>query len=691
MEQDQKIENLPRTSLSTIRKLKTLGIKTYFELLNYFPFRYQDYSVISTINLLQPGEKVTIVGKVVDSQQIISQSGLKIQKFLVTDDTGQVEAIFYNQSFLLTMIKKNLIVSFSGGVEIKANKIIFLPTEYEIGKPTIHTGRIVPIYVEKKGLSSRTIREKIKIALESVEIGEILPEEVRKINHLIGEKEAYQKIHFPSTKKEIAQARERLAFDELFIIQLSSTLVRKSWQKEKLDYRLYLLPEIEKIICQFINQLPFRLTSDQRKVWEEILSDLQKTSSMNRLLQGDVGSGKTVVAILAAYFVYLNHFRTLLMAPTEILAQQHYQTFIRLFSTIDQDYRPKISLISRNHKLISEIDTPGSKEDLEKKIFESDIIIGTQALISRKKSYDRVGLVIIDEQHRFGVKQRAELKKKGLNPHLLTMTATPIPRTVALTLYGELDFSFIEKMPENRLPVKTYYIPPTKRKDCYEWIKRKIKDEKAQVFVICPLIDQSDKETMKSVKAAKKEYENLSRIFSEFKLVLLHGKMKQKEKEIVMKKFSNHEFDILVTTPVVEVGIDIPEATIIIIEAAERFGLAQLHQLRGRVGRGSKQSYCFLFCDKETKSAIDRLKIITRINNGAILAQKDLELRGPGEIYGTRQHGFFELKIASFSDLRLIEKTKKTVYFFISNNLLQKFPSLVRRISSLEIQKISPN
>ncbi|GAB4219110.1 MAG: ATP-dependent DNA helicase RecG [Candidatus Microgenomates bacterium] len=675
MDEYLKIDNLPKTSPITIKKFKKIGILSYFDLVNYFPFRYEDYSIISKIGFLQEGEKVTITGQIIDSKYQLTKSGLKLQVFLIADETGQIEVGFYNQPYLLKLFKKNQIVSFAGEVERFGKKITLKPSEFELDQPKIHTGRIIPIYPEKNGLSSKLIREKIYFAL-NYPINEFLTDEIIRSNNLISEKDSYQNIHFPSSMQDIKKAKNRLSFDEFFLIQLSSALVKKSWQKEKVANKFIFNKEIQEKLNNFIKNLPFELTDDQNKVWNDIFVDLQKSSPMNRLLQGDVGSGKTVVAALASYFCFLNKYQTLFMAPTEILATQHYQTLRKLFNNIDI----KISLLTSSNKKIT-------KEFIRPQ--EADLIVGTHALVSKKNIYKNVGLVIIDEQHRFGVKQRAELKNKGLNPHLLTMTATPIPRTVALTLYGELDFSIINQMPKGRLPVKTFYIPKNKRNDCYKWIKDQINTSNSQVFIVCPLIDESEVETMKSIKAAKKEYENLAKIFADFKIGLLHGKMKTKEKEKIMNDFRDANFDILVTTPVVEVGVDIPGATIILIEAAERFGLAQLHQLRGRVGRNDKQSYCFLFSESENENIINRLKLFSKINNGSQLAEEDLKLRGPGDIFGTKQHGYVDLKIASFSDFRLIEVTKKAVDYFIANKDISKNNNLLTRLKNFQIEKIS--
>jgi ATP-dependent DNA helicase RecG len=488
---------------------------------------------------------------------------------------------------------------------------------------------------------------------------------------------AYSNIHFPENKTLAKESQKRLAFDELFIIQLSAALVKKEWEKEKVGHQFKIDKTITEKINTFINKLPFQLTSAQNRAVKEILDDLSKNKPMNRFLQGDVGSGKTVVAAIACYLAYLNGYQSLFMAPTEILAKQHFQTLSMLF----KDYSLKIGLQTKSEKI--------NNKRNNSPISDFNIIIGTHALLNEKLQFNQVGLVIIDEQHRFGVRQRAMLKEKGINPHLLTMTATPIPRTVALVLYGELDISYLDEMPKGRLPVKTYLIPQEKRADAYSWIKKQIKEKNESVFIVCPLIEESNVETMKSVKAAKKEFENLKEIFSEFKLGLLHGKLKTKEKNKVLEDFRSDKIKILVTTPVVEVGIDIPQATIMIIEAAERFGLAQLHQLRGRVGRSDKQSYCFLFTNSKSAKITERLTFFAKNNLGIKLAEYDLQTRGPGEVYGEKQHGFIDLKIASFTDYHLISQTKKAVDYFLNHYHPSHFPSLLKRIDEYQIKQIT--
>jgi ATP-dependent DNA helicase RecG len=533
------INILSRTSPLTIKKFLALDINTIYELINYVPFRYEDYSVISKINQLQEGETVTIQGTILEAKNVFTRSGLKMQKVKISDETGKTEIVWYNQPYLIQNFKTGMKISVAGTVKRFLHTYSLEPKEYEIigltGAPTIHTGRIVPIYPEKLGLSSRIIREKILQILQKIEAEpaltsgiEWLPEPVISFNKLSEEWQAYKDIHFPKTLEDAKKARQRLAFDELFIIQLSASLIKKQWQKETVTHAFDIQgkkPELD----TFTKSLPFSLTGAQSRTVQEILTDLSKSTPMNRFVQGDVGSGKTVVAAIAAYAAFLNGFQTLIMAPTEILAEQHFKTISALF----QKYPLKIGLQTGSKKMV-------------KKDEKFDIIIGTQALITKSLQFERIGLVVVDEQHRFGVAQRAALKQKGINPHLLTMTATPIPRTVALTLYGELDLSEINEMPKGRIPIKTYLTPPEKRNSAYEWIRKQIKTTDSQVFIICPLIEESEVETMKSIRAAKKEYEHLKHdIFKDFNVTLLHGKMKAKEKNDIMAEFKDKNITFL--------------------------------------------------------------------------------------------------------------------------------------------------
>ena len=689
------ISSLPSTSSITIKKLQSLDIKTYFDLLNYFPSRYEDYSIISKINKIQVGEIITISGKIIEAKNQYTRSRITIQKVVITDDTGTVEVNWFNQPYLIRVLKVGETISVAGLVKQFGAKISIEPKEYEIGTKKIHTGRLVPIYSEKKGLSTKTIRDKIHaILVLTSEVGtrvaETLPSEIVSYNNLIEENEAYRQIHFPDNLDLANKARERLAFDELFNLQLANNLVKKEWKKEKVG-NIFKISNFKFQISNFIANLPFKLTNDQNKVIEEIISDLKKTTPMNRFLQGDVGSGKTIVAAIACYLSFLNGYQSIIMAPTEILAEQHFATINQLFKSNRINKKIEVGLLTSSKYQVSSIKYQTKQKSLNTKylLLNTDIIIGTHALLSKKQKFKKVGLVVIDEQHRFGVEQRALLKEKSLNPHILTMTATPIPRTVALTLYGELDLSYIEEMPKGRQVIKTFLVPKEKRVKGYEWIKKQIKENKSQVFIVCPLIEESESETLKSIKAVKVEFENIKKIFAGFKLGLLHGKLKSLEKNQIMEDFKNKKIDILVSTPVVEVGIDIPDATIMIVEGAERFGLASLHQLRGRVGRSDKQSYCLLFSENLSEKTTKRLEYFCKNNLGVKLAEFDLKNRGAGNIFGTEQHGFVNLKIANLADFELIDKTKKAVEYFVGKYEIGEWGELKERIKEYKGNRIS--
>ncbi len=683
--EDFPIDKLPFTSSITKRRLKFLDIHSYWNLINYFPFRYKDYSIVLPISKLKLGDKVTIKGKITQSVNLLTKKSRKIQKICLNDGSGSLNLIWYNQPYLVRLFRVGQFLSVSGEAKMFMNQLVFYPDEYELLKDrsqtTLHTGRLVPVYPEKKGLTSRLLRQKIHYLLTNIDnIVEILPKEIIKKNELISEKDAYFNIHFPNSINLSQLAKTRLSFDELFVIQLSTQLIKNKWKKQTISNCLINNLKIKNKLEKFIKSLPFKLTGSQKKCLSEIIDDLTKENPMNRLLQGDVGSGKTVVAAIGAYFNYLNGYQTLLMAPTEILAYQHYQTIKSLFLKLNI----KVGLQTKSKK-ISEL-----KNKI--KVKDYDLIIGTHALLNKDLEFDKVSFVIIDEQQRFGVAQRAMLKKKGLEPHLLTMTATPIPRTVALTLYRELDVSLIDEMPKGRVKIKSYLVQNNKRDKAYNWIKKKILKEKIQVYIICPLIEESTHETMKSVKAVTTEYQFLkSKVFKDFKLGILHGKMKSKEKDKTMEDFKKNKYNILVATSVVEVGIDIPNSTIIIIETADRYGLAQLHQLRGRVGRSDKQSYCFVFTDVKDNRVLERLEYFCKNDSGLQLAEYDLKIRGPGNIYGVKQHGYSLLKIASFNDYSLINRTNKAVTDLLENYSgdLKMFPLLEKRILDYQTDLIS--
>lgn len=654
-------------------RLEKLGIKTFEDFLFHIPFRYDDYSLISKIGNVQAGEIVTIHGTVIDITNEYTRSWKKLQKARVLDETGTIDVIWFNQPYLVNVIRKEDSISLSGKADWHLHKIVLQSPEYEIlnSSPTIHTGRLVPIYPETRGISSKWLRRQIYKILQDnkQKLNEYLPYSIIKKSELISIDTALEQIHFPKTIKDAEKSRQRLAFDELFLLQLSSMERKSRWEKN-LTSNPYSITSHKKEIEQFWNKLPFVLTIAQKRVVGEIFKDLAGQKPMNRLLEGDVGSGKTVVSAITMFVTFLNRHQSVLMAPTEILANQHYKTITDLLSP----FGIKIGLATGNSKI------------KDKKF---DVLVGTHAVLSKNISFNQLGLVVIDEQQRFGVEQRGVIRQKGKNPHLLTMTATPIPRTIALTMYGDLDLSILDEMPKGRKDIKTWFVGIEKRSAAYEWIKKQIKETKSQVFIICPFIEES--ESMQTIKAASIEYERLKKdVFTNLKLGLLHGRLKAKEKDKVLQDFRDKKIDILVATPVVEVGIDIANATIILIEGADRFGLSQLHQLRGRVGRGDKQSYCLLFTESKSEQTRKRLKAMETSNVGAELAELDLRLRGPGEIYGTSQHGIKSLKVASFSDFALIEKTKKEAEKIFPE--LKKYPLLVEKLKSTMTNKqISPD
>ncbi|MFH1833218.1 MAG: ATP-dependent DNA helicase RecG [Candidatus Levyibacteriota bacterium] len=657
-------------------RLEKLGIETFQDFLYHVPFRYENYSLISKISQVQTGEAVTIQGKVIEIKNIYTRGFKRIQKAKIADESGEIEAVWFNQPFLLQYIHKNDMISLSGKAGFFHNKLVLKSPEYELKTDNeyIHTGRLVPIYPETRGVSSKWLRRQIyKLLKEQRQnLFEYLPDSIIKDVDLIGFNDAIEQIHFPKSHDLADKARYRLSFDELFLMQLRAKQKRSQWKKNLVGHP-FKISKFKNNIQEFWDKLPFELTNAQKKAVKEIFQDLAGKKPMNRLLEGDVGSGKTVVSAIAMYLAFLNGFQSVLMAPTEILAGQHYKTISDLLSPLGV----RVNLV-----------TGGKKHNSLFMIQNLNILIGTHALLNDKIKLDNLGLVVIDEQQRFGVEQRALIRSKGKNPHLLTMTATPIPRTIALTLYGDLDLSYLDEMPQGRKIVKTWLVPLEKRNSAYEWIKKQIKEFKSQAFIICPFIEES--ESMQTVKAAKKEFERLKeKIFIKERVGLLHGKLKGKEKDKILQDFKNKEFDILVATPVVEVGIDIPNATMIVIEAADRFGLAQLHQLRGRVGRGDKQSYCLLFTESKNYETYKRLKAMEKMHIGAELSELDLKMRGPGEMYGTMQHGIKHLKIASFSNFVLIEKAKKEAenIFLKLNN----YPKLQEKLNEISHKPISPD
>lgn len=588
------------------------------DLLHHYPFRYEDLSAY---------EKGIVVG----SKNIYTRSGKTLQKVMVKTDTGVKELTYFNQPYLVKTLKPGINISLSGN-------------EYEVNGPLIHTGRLVPIYPETKGITSKMLRRRIYNLLK-LPIKDWLPDKIKTKYRLIDLDQALHQIHFPKNQAEVTSAKNRLAFDEMLLLQLEARAKKTAWQKKKLTHRLSLNQEK---LLSLINNLPFKLTDSQNRVIKEILADLESEKPMNRLLQGEVGSGKTVVAAAAMYLSFLNGYQAVLMAPTEILVEQHFQTLKSVFSLTPV----KIGRVTKTRKE------------------NGDILVGTQALLFKR--LDNVGLLVIDEQHRFGVRQRSQLLKTNPMPHLLSMTATPIPRTLALTAYADLDISLIKELPFAKAVAKTWIVPESKRLSAYRWIDKKIKEGKTQAFIVCPLIEPSQKESMKDIKAVTQEFNYLKQVFNQLKLEFLHGRLKSDQKNKIITDFTQGKTQILVTTPVIEVGIDIPQASIMVIEAAERFGLASLHQLRGRIGRRGQPGYCLLF----GKTQNPRLKALTTTTDGIKLAEMDLKWRGPGETWGLAQHGWLKLKLADPTDLKLITLTREAAASIINScrrNQSEKF------------------
>jgi len=622
MELTDPVSTLPFVGPTYEKKLEKLGIKTISNLLHHVPHRYLDFSQISKISDLKIGEIVTTIGTITSIINQPTKSGRLMQIGQIEDETGKVSVAWFSQPFLTRILFPGTKIAVSGELSWFNKKPAFFSPEYEKIDPThetVHTGKIVGVYPATAGLSSKWLKSRIKYALDRIKIENPLDDS------------AFRKIHFPKNISDTIEARERLALNEFVDL-----LTKAKERKRKLIKKKGISLKDNKInINKFINNLDFELTNSQQKVTQEILKDLSKKIPMNRLLQGDVGSGKTIVAAITAFSVFLNGYQTVFLAPTQILANQHYESLKKLFPNLE------VSLVTANSKLIA----------------NSNIIVGTHALLN--KTFEKVGLLVIDEQHKFGVKQINFLQK--VNPHVLTMTATPIPRTIAQTLFFDMDLSILDELPIGRQKIKTWLVPNNKRSNAYAWIEKNVKEDHSQAFVICPLVEESESETLKDIKSVKKEFLNLESIFKNLKLGLLHGKLKEKEKNEVLNKFKDDKLNILVSTPVVEVGIDIPNATIMIIEGADRFGLAQLHQLRGRVGRGTKESYCLLFTENSSDKAINRLTALTKITSGFELAELDLKLRGAGDVLGTKQSGFGNLKIADWSDTKLIKLASEAV------------------------------
>jgi len=694
MDLNTPIEKIYRVGPNYKKRLEKLNIKTVEDLIFHFPHRYNDFSNLVKISDTKEGILCSVQGKITDIRNLRTpKRRMVITQAEVSDESGKIKVIWFNQPYLINSFKKGDNVSLAGkvvkkqGVKYLSNPIFEKIPDGAESLELLHTGRLVPVYPETESVSSKWLRYVIKPVLSQIKnkLSETIPLKILKKLNLPHIKEAIWQIHFPETIKEAETAKKRFAFEELFLLSLYMLKERLRIKQEK----AIPIPVNLEILQKFIKSLPFELTNAQKKAAWQILKDMEKPIPMNRLLEGDVGSGKTIVAAIAALNTIKAGFQVAFMAPTEILARQHFENLNKLLSGFDI----KLGLMTGKEK------TSG----------EFDLIIGTHALIQDKVEFKNLALVIIDEQHRFGVEQRAKLVRKGNKnekqiPHLLSITATPIPRTLALTIYGDLDLSLLNEMPPGRKKIITKIVYPKEKKKIYEFIEEKVR-EGNQVFVICPRIESKNSSkdlqeeegefdynynqdkrliSWNEVKAVKEEYEKLkSKIFPNLNIAMLHGKMKSKEKEEIMNNFKSGKIDILVSTSVVEVGVDIPNATIMIIEGAEKFGLAQLHQFRGRVGRSDKQSYCFLFTESNLPVNNRRLKAFVSIEDGFKLAEQDLKIRGPGDLIGQRQWGIPNLTMASLTNVSLVESAREAAKEIIEEDPdLKKYPSLKERLKS---------
>ncbi len=635
------------------KRLARLGLNTVRDLLYFFPRRYDDFSALKTISQLEYGQEVTIMGRIWDVHTRRTRSGKVLTKAIIEDGSGTIEVVWFNQPRLSSRLKPLRQIVLSGRVDEYLGRLTFQAPVWEpLDQELLHTARLVPIYPLTAGVSARWLRKHIKSAVDywSYRVPDYLPKKVRERVGLLQLETALRQIHFPDDKDKLEQARHRLTFDELFLIQVGVLRQRQQWQAEPGQS----LAIDDETLQRFILSLPFSLTGAQQRALGEIVQDLRQDRPMNRLLQGDVGSGKTVVAAAAMALTVAAGAQAALMVPTEILAEQHYRTVSQLLSSLETAGGEADSFtLQPTVRLLTGSTPAAEKEAIYQGLAqgEVDVVIGTHALIQEGVTFRQLALSIVDEQHRFGVAQRAALRQKGYNPHMLVMTATPIPRSLALTVYGDLDLSVIDEMPPGRQPVRTQVLLPTERERAYSFVRAQV-DKGRQAFVICPLVEESENiET----KAAVEEHKRLQKVFPDLRLGLLHGRLKSEEKEAVMGQFVRGELDLLVSTSVVEVGIDVPNAAVMLVEGANRFGLAQLHQFRGRVGRGEHPSYCLLIADSTDLAQGERLQAIESTQDGFALAEKDLALRGPGEFLGTRQSGLPDLRLASFADLRLLE------------------------------------
>jgi ATP-dependent DNA helicase RecG len=654
----QPIERIKGMRQSTVDALGRLGISTIRDLLYFFPRTHYDYTDTRSISRLRMGQKTTLVGTIVEVRHNRTARGVNITTAVISDDSGTIAVRWFNQPYMAKQLPRGARVAITGEPDVFNERWTFTPRDWEIIKSDelTHGARLAPIYPLTRGLFQRSLRGLMKRVVEeyAAALEDFLPVDLQEELRFPTLPEAIASYHFPVDEEQKSWAEQRLAFDELFLIQIGLLLRKRQLQQ---PVEGVAIPIEDALLERFCTSLPFALTGAQRRVMLEILDDMARPVPMNRLLQGDVGSGKTVVAAAALAQVMQAGKQGLLMAPTEILAEQHFATLQTLLEPLGICCELLIGSTTKakRRKLLEGV-KDGSVQ----------VLVGTHALIQEGVELDEVGLAITDEQHRFGVEQRALLRQKGLSPHVLAMTATPIPRTLAMTLYGDLDLSSIDEMPPGRLPVVTTWAK--RASEAYGVVRDEVRKGR-QAFIICPVIEESAERDMRSVIAEHKELQSV--VFRDLQVGLLHGRMKASEKDAVLSAFRRGEYHVLVATSVVEVGIDIPNATVMVIRDAHRFGLAQLHQFRGRVGRGGDQAFCVLLSDSEGENASERLEALTALDSGFDLAEEDLRLRGPGEFWGTRQSGLPELRVAQLGDVATIELARDA-----ATELLKRDPEL---------------
>jgi ATP-dependent DNA helicase RecG len=652
-------------------KFGQLELQTVADLIDYYPRRYDDYSAVTPIAKLRPGA-VTIQAVIKQAAGRYVRRGMHITEAVASDDSSSVRLIWFNQPYRAGALKTNQPYYISGQFELSHQRLqIMNPSVELVSDFPLNTARIIPIYRETKGLNSRQIRAALKQVVSLIEsLPETLPDWLVKEQKLMSYAEALRAMHFPDSSQQLEQARHRLGFEEVFRLSLASLMNKREIAGELAPA----VPFDEAVAKDFVGHLPFKLTNAQRKVVWQIYQDIQKTQPMNRLVEGDVGSGKTVVAAMAAVMVLQQGHQVALMAPTEILARQHANTIQNLMTPLG--YGNKVGLVVGSMSATQKKQAHQAVKD-----GKLQFIVGTHALIQDKVDLKNLELIVIDEQHRFGVEQRkALMAKAGHMPHVLNLTATPIPRSLALTLYGELDVSILDEKPVGRQEIITEICSPNSRKQLYETLDKQLEAGR-QLFVVCPLVTESD---VTPANSAEKMYETLGKgAFKHRRVGLLHGQLKSDIKQEIMQQFVDHKLDVLVATTVIEVGVDVPNASVMLVENADRFGLSQLHQLRGRIGRGAHQSYCYLMMS-DSSAPTKRLRAMERIKDGFKLAELDLQLRGPGAIYGTMQHGALDLRVANLSDIALIRAARSAADEFLKRdeNLLQ-YKELNKHITRL--------